>query len=157
MSTRSYLCRFICATALSPSTATSIVTPKPWRNLLESLHISASSSTRRILGGIAHPGTYVLLRTRSVLGGRTIVSASCSSVGSAPSNVQFPFGSSTALRGSRLPTVKIWSPSCSLGMRNGSLPSADCRWSCCMRATVSAPIMPVAGSGTAKDMPWLSA
>ena len=66
MSTRSYFSRFILFTAISPSTATSIVHPKICKNLLDTFLLTASSSTSSTLGGTAHPGTYVDLRTRSV-------------------------------------------------------------------------------------------
>ena len=66
MSTRSYFSRFILFTAPTPSTATSIVHPKICKNLLDTFLLTASSSTSSTLGGTAHPGTYVDLRTRSV-------------------------------------------------------------------------------------------
>ncbi len=66
MSTKSYFSRFILLTAPTPSTATSIVHPKICKNLLDTFLLTASSSTSSTLGGTAHPGTYVDLRTLSV-------------------------------------------------------------------------------------------
>lgn len=53
MRTKSYFSKFILLTALTPSTATSVAQPKTCRNLLESFLQTASSSTRRTLGGTA--------------------------------------------------------------------------------------------------------
>ena len=51
MSTRSYFSRFILFTAISPSTATSIVHPNTCKNLLLSFLLMASSSTSSTRGG----------------------------------------------------------------------------------------------------------